>query len=213
VVGSLDFGSFGGLLRSAARYSEVLSLALNLKRAWQARQAGLIHNPGLFGPDPLRREAPLAPPLLAAEAAARIEALSRPYLPAYAARLGELVRLSRDIGALPVLLTQPAVFGPAVDAWTGWDLAAIEALWGLPGGPAWELLERYNDVTRAVAAERNVPLIDLARVMAKSVRLYYDPVHHTPEGAALAGELIAEALCPVLAARYPERPLAPCAGR
>jgi len=209
-AGRFDFSSAGGLLRSLARHSEVFSLGLNLKRAWQARQAGLVHDPGLFGPDPTRRAAPLAPPLGADEAGARIAALSQAFLPDYAARLRELVRRTRALGALPVLLTQPAVFGPGIDAWTGWDLAAIEALWALPGGAAWDLLERYNETTRQIAAEQAVPLVDLARHLPKAIRLYYDPVHHTPEGARRLGELAADMLCPILQARHPDKARAPC---
>ena len=68
----------------------------------------------------------------------------------------------------------------------------------------------YNDVTRAVAAELGVPLVDLAHKLPKSSRYFYDTIHFTNEGASLVAEVLAGELCPYLAAAFPERLRSPC---
>jgi hypothetical protein len=55
-----------------------------------------------------------------------------------------------------------------------------------------------NDVTRRVAATRQVLLVDLAREMPKDSRFFYDFLHFTNEGAQRVGEIIAADLMPHL---------------
>jgi lysophospholipase L1-like esterase len=56
----------------------------------------------------------------------------------------------------------------------------------------------YNDATREVAKELNVPLVDLAREMPKSSRYYYDYIHFTEEGTQKVGEILANNLLKIL---------------
>ena len=61
---------------------------------------------------------------------------------------------------------------------------------GMSGSTRWKLLELYNDVTRKVAREQELLLIDLAGKMSKSSRYYYDYHHFTNDGADVVADLI-----------------------
>jgi lysophospholipase L1-like esterase len=134
------------------------------------------------------------------------------YVEPYRARLRELVARTREAGAVPVLVTQPALYGPAVDDLTGVDLATVEVDHEakINGGLAWAVLELYNDATRDVAAESGAPLLELGRTMPKSSRLFYDFIHFTPEGTARVAAILEAPLCRALAGAFPDRVRAPC---
>jgi len=127
----------------------------------------------------------------------------------YERRLENLIRISRENGIIPVFITQPALFGYAIDDITGRDLSRMEMgnflryMEGcMNGGIKWDILEVYNDVTRSVGAREDVWVVDLARTMPKSTRYYYDEAHFTPAGAQKAADLIAEQFVPLLKNRY-----------
>lgn len=122
----------------------------------------------------------------------------------YKVRLRALVQSIRESGSEPVLMTQPALYGPARDDKTGVDLEAIE----LPqkdttgksvnGLMQWEILESYNNITRLVGKEEHVAVLDLANKLTKSTFWYYDYLHVTKAGAAEIARIIAPDLCLVL---------------
>jgi lysophospholipase L1-like esterase len=183
----------------SARHSAVAGTLLN---AWRGRQA---HELGLNQPDfdlgkvPQVRTGRRRGDLFVA-------AHEQEYLPGYRERVHELVRMTRAAASLPVLVTQPALYGPVVDDVTGVDLgyAEVDVREGVNGRVSWRVLEAYNDVLREAAAAHDVPLVELARTLPKSSRLFYDWVHLTNEGAAETGRLVARALEPTLRARFPE---------
>lgn len=123
-------------------------------------------------------------------------------LPRYEQRLQELLRATRGFGIEPVLVTQPALYGPAIDDVTSVDLGRM-AVDGSNGEVQWDILELYNDATRRVGRAESVLVIDLAKQMPKSSRYYYDHLHFTNEGAELVGRLLADALRPWLAEQFP----------
>jgi lysophospholipase L1-like esterase len=188
----------------AARHSAVAALGQN---AWRARQAERV---------------PLIQPVLALEslphdlsgrhgrAVARAHQMD--FVPGYRERVSRLVRACRQAGIEPVLLTQPALYGPGIDDLTGVDLGTIEVdpHDGTSGFVAWATLEAYNDVLREVGRAEGVTVVDLARRLPKSSRLFYDFVHFTSAGAAEVAHLTAGDLCPLLSARYPEHAARPC---
>jgi hypothetical protein len=102
-----------------------------------------------------------------------------------------------------VFVTQPALYGAAIDPETGIDLAKVDVNGRENGALAWRLLEMYNDVTRRVASAKDLWLIDLAREMPKDSRLFYDFLHYTNAGAARVGEIVAIHLDPHLRGRSP----------
>lgn len=193
------------LLHRLARHSAIVANALDLRRHLEARELAL----GYREVDLLRT------PQMAADrprAQALVERHRERSLPGYRSRVRELVRLSRAHGIEPVLLTQPALYGADRDDVTGVSLRWIEvdAKRQLHGGLAWRILEEYNDVVREVGAAEDVLVVDLARELPKSSRLYYDFVHFADEGAREVAAITARALCPRLAQRFPEHVRTPC---
>lgn len=112
--------------------------------------------------------------------------------PEFEENLRTLAAIARSAGATPVFMTQPVLWGAPAGEW--------EALLWVPYGRRvapdrlWQVMERFNDVTRRVAAELDVPLIDLARTLPKSTELFYDDDHYTVTGARQVGKLVAEGL-------------------
>jgi len=122
------------------------------------------------------------------------------YLAPYEARLRHLASRTREGGIEPVLITQPALYGDAIDPTTGVDLAPLD-FYGRRASTAWKVLELYHDVTRRVASDTGVLLVDFARRMPKDSGLFYDWVHYTNAGAEKVAEIVADDLVPFLAAR------------
>ena len=126
------------------------------------------------------------------------------YLGPYKQRLEKLIIICRDRGIMPVLVTQPVLYGDIVDETTGVALGHKFVAKDIDGATAWDILELYNDVTRQVGREQGVPVIDLAREMPKDSRYYFDLMHYTNAGAAKLADLIDAGLTPVLAQRFPQ---------
>jgi lysophospholipase L1-like esterase len=203
-----DRAAAAGSWSAWADHSEVVSTILNLVRSRQTAKItalGTIPKPRDLRVSPQRR-------IDARELQALLDE-SRPDLQAYRERLEELIALLKSAGTMPVMITQPSLLGPVTDDFNGVDLGAIAVdMWErrLNGNAVWVLLEEYNDVTRAVAREHAVPLVDLARAMPKSHRYYYDFFHFNNDGSREVAVIIYRDLCPILAAHFPERLMEHC---
>ena len=167
--------------------SAVLALLDNFRRYRKASRAGLVHR------DVSHQQ-------LVLDASSKLETSDNQwsqlrnehrtqYLPDYEQRVRQLVETCRSKNIAAVLVTQPALYGPAIDDLTQVDLRHVNVN-GMSGNTRWKLLELYNDVTRKVAREQNLLLIDLANQMPKSSRYYYDYHHFTNDGADVVAELI-----------------------
>lgn len=137
-------------------------------------------------------------------------------LMAFRFRLTEIVRLSRQSGIYPVLITQPAVYGFGDDPETGVDLEKIpisdftEDGIIRSGRDKWILLEMYNDVTREIGKTTDTPVIDLATKLSKNSKYYYDFIHFTEVGAQEVADIIAPELCAIVQDEFPNSLTAPC---
>lgn len=125
------------------------------------------------------------------------------FVPAYRERLAKLLRLSRAAGAEPVLLTQPALYGPGTDDPSGVALetVAVDEDARLSGAAAWAVLETYNDALRGLATDEGVSVIDLARQLPKSSSLFHGFVDFTNLGAERVSEIVAAELPALLTRR------------
>ena len=193
------------LAHRVARHSAIVANALDLRRHLEARELALGYR---------EVDLPRTPQMEAdrPRAQAVLERHRERSLPGYRSRVRELVRLSRAHGIEPVLLTQPALYGGDRDDVTGVSLRWIEVdpKQRIHGGLAWRILEEYNDVVREVGAAEGALVVDLARELPKSSRLFYDFVHFADEGARQVAEITAHALCPMLARHFPEHARRPC---
>ncbi|HVR71092.1 MAG TPA: SGNH/GDSL hydrolase family protein [Vicinamibacteria bacterium] len=194
------------LVHRLARHSAIVANALDIGRHLEARELSLGHREVDLAHTPQRvADRPRAQALL--------DRHRERSLPGYRSRVREMVRLARAHGIEPVLLTQPALYGGERDDVTGVSLRWIEvdAKQQVHGGLAWRILEEYNEVVREVGRSEGVLVVDVARELPKSSRLYYDFVHFADEGAREVARITARALCPRLAEQFPAYVAAPCA--
>jgi hypothetical protein len=178
------------LLNAAAARSEVVNFGLNLARAARARERGLGHSELDLS---TARKLVLDPDVVTT-----ITARAAATLPGYRSRLEAIVRLAREHGITPVLVTQPALFGDTIDPATRIDLSDVQVNGRGNGHVEWRLLEAVNDVTRDVARAQRLLLIDLARELPKDSRYFYDFLHFTNAGSERVGEIVAAHLLPYL---------------
>lgn len=167
--------------------SAVLSLLDNFRRYRKAARAGLVHRN--VSHHQLVLDASNAPEMSDDEWSQLRDQHRTEYLPRYEQRVRQLVETCRSHNITAVLVTQPALYGPALDDVTQVDLGRVNVN-GMSGHTRWKLLELYNDVTRKVASEQELLLIDLAVKMPKSSRYYYDYHHFTNDGADVVADLI-----------------------
>jgi lysophospholipase L1-like esterase len=191
----LDTASLKRFLISAANYSQVLNLSLNLYRHLSASLLGFDYSADFDLVTVAHRT------VSASERATAYQRYAS-RLPAFRERLLNLIAVSRRNGIEPVLITQPVLYGRVNDDVTAVDLRTVVA-GELNGETEWDALEMYNNATRETGQRENVLVIDLAAKLPKSSRYYYDFFHYTNEGARAVGDIVYETLCPFLAQKYP----------
>jgi lysophospholipase L1-like esterase len=189
------FGLAHRALTFAADRSEIAAVGENLLRMARTYQAHLGDGELHLQETPHRD--------IDAATTARVLAEHRPFLEQYAKRVNDILDLCRKNGIEPVLVTQPALNGDAVDPTTGVSLATAAIEPKINGRVAWLAMEQYNDVTRKASADAGLLLIDLAREMPKDSRYYSDWIHFTNEGAVVVGDIIFRHLQARVAARSP----------
>lgn len=195
-----------------AEYSEILNSIIGIYRYNQARRGELTHRPiNLLE----YKQAEISED----KSQQLIKKHTEDYLPYYKKRLKYLVELSKNNGIEPILITQPVLFGDAIDDVTGVNLAKIstgkvsgEINWEMDinGEVSWKVLELYHSITREVGKEEDVLVIDLAKEMPKSSKYYYDFVHYTNEGAEVVGKIVYKYMCPFIQNKFPEYSLGGC---
>jgi lysophospholipase L1-like esterase len=200
-IHEVNFRSLERVLASAAVHSELATAALNLYRFYFPKSV-MINNQN----DPQETDfGKLQPFEVSPQArAAIIKDHQDNYLGSYKKRLEKLITICREHQIIPVLVTQPVLYGDSVDPTTGVNLAHKFVAKDMDGATGWQVLELYNDVTRQVGHAQGVLVIDLAREMPKDSRYYYDLMHYTNAGADKVAGLIAAQLTPFLARKFPQ---------
>ncbi len=189
--------SLGRLWRALLYRSEVYALEQNLYHYLMAQSRGLRHEQ-----IDLRQVETLDQ--VPEDAAARTMQDYRIHsLPYFTQRVERLVKICRDHGIEPVLITQPTLYGPGVDPVTGVNLATLKVQDHFNGLMMFNFIELYNDVTRRLAQKDGVLLIDLAKELPRNSAYYYDYLHYTEPGATAVAAIIDRRLGPWLAERYP----------
>jgi lysophospholipase L1-like esterase len=110
----------------------------------------------------------------------------------YRNNLLSMVGIARSHGIDLVFMTQVTTWNSRVDS----EIAKWHWMTAGPDSAYREealdqAMEAYNDAVRAVAAELDVPLFDLARLLPKSGEYFYDDVHFNPRGAETVGAMLA----------------------
>lgn len=161
-------------IKSIVLKSELASVLLNIWRFFKAKELNLVDTVN-FNLKTINYEN------VSPQEEAEVLSKQNKYLTGYKRRVERLVNLAISNKIIPVLITQPALYGHGVDSVSGKDLAKVEVS-GFNGDVFWKRLELYNNITRAVAREYNVPLIDLALLLPKNSALYTDFIHYSTEG-------------------------------
>ncbi len=182
----VNTNSFGGFVKSLANYSETIGLVFNFYRYYIAYKQGLTHG----NIDIKTLEKTIVPELKQTEL---LEKHRNNFLENYESRINQLVETCIENNIQPVLITQPQIIGDTIDSITKVDLGTI-AYQDINGSTGWEVLELYNDITRKVAKNQNIQLIDLANKLPKSSLYFYDFTHYNNDGAKKVGEIISEEL-------------------
>ena len=107
----------------------------------------------------------------------------------YEQRLTQLVKFVKENKILPILLTQPALYGNSIDPSSGFNLSTVK-IGNLNGEVSWELLNHYNKATIKVAEKENIPFIDLSFLLEKDSKYYWDFIHYSNEGNKKIGEIL-----------------------
>jgi lysophospholipase L1-like esterase len=179
-----------------AWYSEVVNYAVNLSRYAKALRVRVVHaNIDFAKLKTLDIDDDHLKELL--------EQHKEHYLNPYGQRLQRLIDMARRHDIEPVFITQPMIYGPAIDPVSGADLGRVD-IGGINGKTSWEILKLYNEVSKQVAAQNKVLLIDLANELPKTSRYFYDTLHFTNEGCQAVAEIIFQHLAPFLAKKFPE---------
>jgi lysophospholipase L1-like esterase len=184
-------GAYTDLKHYLFENSEVLNLLLNVVRGWRAQKLTNVNNSMLE----LKGQKSLV--LTDAQIEARLKSQDK-YLVSYRKRLSGLIDTCLANNIVPVMMTQPHQFGVGVDSLTGVDLETFYIDEGQNGKSEWLRLELYNDVVRELCKEKNVPLIDLARLVPKNSLYFYDYGHFTNEGAAVVAEVVSDSLVKII---------------
>jgi lysophospholipase L1-like esterase len=111
----------------------------------------------------------------------------------YATNLRSMVGLARAHGFDLVFMTQQTTWNSTVDpdarSWS-WMRTRLDVTY--PEDRMDAGIERLNDTMRAVAAENDIPVFDLARTMPKSLEFFYDDCHFNRAGSIRAGHELAD---------------------
>jgi GDSL-like Lipase/Acylhydrolase family len=109
-----------------------------------------------------------------------------------------LVDAARDIGATPVLLTQPRLLSPPTN-----QIEEKRIPWGSVGLTAAALGRAFTDVDQAthrVGNEKRATVVDLAAKFNEQPDLFIRHVHLSPAGSDAIGTAVAEGLAPMIRA-------------
>ena len=184
----LDLSSIKTFVKTAGNYSEVFALAYNLYR-----YSKKIYSPYTNIQDAFLEKAQTIdiPKNQELEVVSKkLKSFNEKNKKGYSLRLMKLIKISKENGIQPVLITQPALYGDATDDVTKKYLGSIKVGNEENGNIAWESLEFFNDVTRSIGLEQKVLVIDLAHEMPKSSRYFYDFLHYNNEGSKKVGEIV-----------------------
>ncbi len=194
-TGEIEFRDIRNFLKSLSNYSETANLVVNLYRFTRSKTMQLDHRQIDLSEtiDQMPKD----------KADALLKHHIKDFLPLYKKRVENLIHLSRSNGIEPVLITQPALFGDAIDDITGVNLAKIKIL-RYDGGTYWKVWSLYNAQLKEIAKAQNVLVIDLGNEMPKSSKYFYDYCHYTNEGAYLVAEIVYRHLCPFIQKNFKE---------
>lgn len=103
----------------------------------------------------------------------------------------EIIDICKANNVKLVFLTQPLLFGEGIDPRTGLDLVKYQfhIFSGLQNS---QKLELYNQTVRQVCVESQTQRIDLAKLLPKDSKYFFDDMHFSDTGCQKISEVIFE---------------------
>jgi hypothetical protein len=118
-----------------------------------------------------------------------------PRIREYADRLRLLARITRELGAKPIFVTQPSrQYRITPDGLEGRSSINSYDEHPFNGVDYYHMMRKLNAVTEAVAGEKDALFIDLASLDRWVDQDFYDFAHMTPQGTEKVGFLLYAAL-------------------
>lgn len=108
----------------------------------------------------------------------------------YKLRMVQIITTCKANGIIPILITQPMLWGDTTDPKTGIYLGNIEITPESNSLMRWKIMEAYNEGLKSVGQEQKVEVIDLGNLLKKSSVYFYDEIHFTPEGSKAVAQII-----------------------
>lgn len=119
-------------------------------------------------------------------------------LPAFQRNMGDFVHIARAKGMQVLLATQPSLYHDDLTLEERQLLSFPLSHYSEGRRPSLRAMidgmRQFNDVTRRIARENRVELVDLEERMPKTTQYLYDDVHYTAAGNELIGNAFAEAI-------------------
>jgi lysophospholipase L1-like esterase len=166
--------------------SELVNIFVNLKRYFKAKSTlGLSHDIEVLS---LKQSPKLS--LNQEQIEETLVSQRKNFIPNYLKRIDKLMNECRKNHIVPILVTQPLLFGYGTDSLTKVDLATIKTGDNQNGELYWKKIEVYNDALRTYATSKNIALVDLAREMPKNSLYFYDAMHFTKEGCKQVAQIL-----------------------
>ena len=189
-----------GLLKNIilflANNTEIGNLTFNLSKSLAARNKRIFI-------DQVLELNPSDTLSIAQEYQQKLLADQKELIPAYLHRVARLDSICRSNDIKPVFITQPLLYGFGTDPETHTDLATYRSSQGMNGSLYWQKLELYNDALRSFCKDKNDCVIDLAALMPKDSRYFYDEMHFSNAGSIEVGQIIYSQLFKYLAENTP----------
>lgn len=184
-------GGYSDFRHFIVNNSEVLNTAWNLLRGWRAQKMNNTTNKMLD----LKKRGTL---VMTREQIDERKGKQEKFLAGYKMRLEQLIDTCKRYKIQPIFITQAIQFGYGRDPVTGVDLETLKLGDDMNGKCHFEVMEVYNDEMKEVCRQKDVPVIDLGRLMPKNSLYFYDQAHFTEAGAEKVAEIIAPELSNII---------------
>jgi lysophospholipase L1-like esterase len=126
----------------------------------------------------------------------------KPDVERYGTRIKKIIELCRSANILPIFITQPCILGNIIDDVTGYNLANFPYR-KVNGKLYWSELQLYNTEAMKICNDEKVMVMDLATLLPKSSRYFYDLLHFNNAGCKKISELLSPRLEQYLREKFP----------
>jgi lysophospholipase L1-like esterase len=181
----IHFSSLKLFFKSVLNKTEIGSTAFQLYAVKLAYKKGLIHKEVDFKN--------LPDTTLTSEYMQQQANQQNKYITGYKSRLQEIISICKNNQIIPILLTQPSMYGSFTDSSTmiRMDNKYIPGFNNSRNNLLQQtILEMYNDAVRSFSTQ--TPVIDLAKEMPKNSTFYYDFIHFNKQGAVKVTDILSE---------------------